>query len=331
MSPLVSVIIPCYNAANWVEQSIQSALNQTYQPIEVIVIDNGSTDGSVEVIKSFGDTITSEAGPNLGADHARNRGLELARGEYLQFLDAEDYLLPEKIARQMRVLQASDTNVVYEDWRRMEEGQDGSCRYSAGIAGGHPDILEALLTNWVPQIPTVLYSRQTFERNIRWNERLTWAQDWELHIRLAMAGVSYRYLPGCFSVIRSPLTPPASTCNARQMEDNLLGILKDAETHLRAAGNLTDRYRRAMARAYLALACGSNQYFDRDRDHFERLLAEAQWLSPSMVYPYSPLYTLMAKMLGVRNAERMRSWKRRCWKQWRAPQPAPLQPRGATR
>jgi len=81
MPPLVSIIIPCYNAENWVRQSIQSALDQTWSPVEVIVIDDGSTDKSLEVIKSFGSKIIWETGPNRGANHARNRGLELAKGE----------------------------------------------------------------------------------------------------------------------------------------------------------------------------------------------------------------------------------------------------------
>jgi glycosyltransferase involved in cell wall biosynthesis len=311
MPSLVSIIIPCYNAADWVKQAIQSALDQTWSPVEVIVIDDGSTDQSLDVIKSFGDRITWETGPNRGANHARNRGLALARGDCLQFLDADDYLLPEKVERQMKVLQASGADVVYEDWQRMEERADGTRRWIKGVSGGPPDILEAFLGNWVPQIQTVLYARRTFEKNIRWNEQLTSAQDWEMHIRLAMAGVSYRYVPGCFSVIRRTPAPTVSTRCPRQMEDNIVAILQDAETRLREAGRLTGRYQRAMARAYLALACGATQYVDRDRERFEQLLHEAQRLSPSSVYPYSPFYTLVGKTLGVRNAERLRSWKRR--------------------
>jgi len=156
MSPLVSIIIPCYNAERWVKQSIQSALDQTYSPVEIIVIDDGSTDQSLEVVKSFGDKITWETGPNRGANHARNRGLDLAKGNYLQFLDADDYLLPEKIERQMKVLPASGADVIYEDWQRMEERTDGTSRWQKGISGGHPDILEAFLSYWVPQVLTVL-------------------------------------------------------------------------------------------------------------------------------------------------------------------------------
>ena len=95
-SPLTSVVIPCYNAEGYVGEAIESALNQTYRPVEVIVIDDGSTDGSLDVIRSFGDRIRYESGPNRGPSAARNRGVQLARGELIQFLDADDVLHPEK-------------------------------------------------------------------------------------------------------------------------------------------------------------------------------------------------------------------------------------------
>ena len=96
MQPLVSILIPCYNAERWVGQAIESALAQTWPNKEVIVVDDGSTDGSLEVIKSFGDRIKWETGPNRGGNVARNRLLELSHGEWIQYLDADDYLLPAK-------------------------------------------------------------------------------------------------------------------------------------------------------------------------------------------------------------------------------------------
>ncbi|MBK8909688.1 MAG: glycosyltransferase [Rhodospirillales bacterium] len=95
--PLVSIIIPCWNAEAFVGEAIDSALAQTYRNAEVIVIDDGSTDGSLEVIKSYGDRIRWETGPNRGAPAARNRGLALAAGAYVLFLDADDLLLPPAI------------------------------------------------------------------------------------------------------------------------------------------------------------------------------------------------------------------------------------------
>lgn len=90
--PAASVVIPCYNAEKWVARAIQSVLDQPGVEPEVTVIDDGSTDGSLEVIRGFGERIRWATGPNRGACAARNRGLELAQAEYVLFLDADDYL-----------------------------------------------------------------------------------------------------------------------------------------------------------------------------------------------------------------------------------------------
>lgn len=87
MKPLVSIIIPCYNSELYIAEAIECSFNQTYSNVEVIVVDDGSTDRSVEIIKSFGDRIRFEKIDHQGACAARNRGLELSQGEFIQFLD----------------------------------------------------------------------------------------------------------------------------------------------------------------------------------------------------------------------------------------------------
>src|SRR6516225_552816 len=101
MNPLVSILIPCFNAQHLVAQAIESALAQTWPHKEVIVVDDGSTDASLEVIRKFSGRIRWESGSNRGSNAARNRLLALARGDWLQYLDADDYILPEKVARQI--------------------------------------------------------------------------------------------------------------------------------------------------------------------------------------------------------------------------------------
>lgn len=95
MVPFVSIVIPCYNAEDWIESTIESALAQTWTNYEVVVVDDGSTDGSLEIVKSFGRRIRWETGPNRGGCAARNRGAEIAKGKWIQFLDSDDLLLPE--------------------------------------------------------------------------------------------------------------------------------------------------------------------------------------------------------------------------------------------
>ena len=142
MLPLVSIVIPCYKAELWIGEAIRSALNQSYSPVEVIVVDDGSTDRSLEVIKSFGDKIRWETGPNRGGDCARNCGLALSTGEYIQFLDADDYLLPGKIERQMQVFSNGRADVVYEDSQNLLESANGSKKWGGvghlGCTRRHP-------------------------------------------------------------------------------------------------------------------------------------------------------------------------------------------------
>ena len=101
-APLVSVIMPCYNGARFIAESIESVLAQTHENLELIVVDDGSTDDSMEIVRGFGGRVRSEALPqNQGVNFARNRGVELACGDFVQFLDSDDLLRPEKVSRSL--------------------------------------------------------------------------------------------------------------------------------------------------------------------------------------------------------------------------------------
>ena len=104
-SPLVSVIIGAYNAASYVAEAIESVLVQTYRPLEVIVVDDGSTDETGDIIQSFGHAVVYTRQSNAGNGAARNRALELASGGFFAFLDADDRFVEDKLARQYRALQ----------------------------------------------------------------------------------------------------------------------------------------------------------------------------------------------------------------------------------
>ena len=120
VQPLISVIIPCFNAELTVERAIRSALNQTYAPTEVIVVDDGSTDSSLNIIQAFERDVRVHSGPNLGGCVARNTGLRLASGEFIQFLDADDELLPTKLEQQ--VCFSSDADFVLSRGGRYVDG-----------------------------------------------------------------------------------------------------------------------------------------------------------------------------------------------------------------
>ena len=116
---LVSIIIVCYN--NWpdVELAVESALYQSYRPVEVIVVDNSSTDATpVEVPKRFGNSIRYIRQPNRGDGGGYNAGMRAASGEFVQFLDGDDFLATNKIAKQVEMFRADPAvDIVYGDVR----------------------------------------------------------------------------------------------------------------------------------------------------------------------------------------------------------------------
>ena len=106
MNPLISVIICVYNGEQYLNESIGSVLQQTYSPLELIVIDDGSTDGSAEIIQQYGSRVRYHFQENQGIGPARNTGVALAKGNYLAFLDADDLFTPERLALQMAAFAA---------------------------------------------------------------------------------------------------------------------------------------------------------------------------------------------------------------------------------
>lgn len=111
MTPLASILIPCFDAAPWLAATLDSALAQTYPRTEIIFVDDGSRDGSLALARTFesrGVQVVTQ--PNAGASSARNHALRLARGDYLQFLDADDLLTPDKIAAQVDLLSRAPAN-----------------------------------------------------------------------------------------------------------------------------------------------------------------------------------------------------------------------------
>src|SRR6185369_7655534 len=113
---LCTIIIPTYNHATYIERSVQCALDQTYPNVEIIVVDDGSTDDTQTRLERFGSRIVYQRKENGGLGAARNTGIKLSSGEYLQFLDADDSIAPEKLEKQVAILESqSEIAVVYSD------------------------------------------------------------------------------------------------------------------------------------------------------------------------------------------------------------------------
>ncbi len=309
MTYLVSVVIPCYNSARWIAEAIDSIFSQTYPNIEIIVVDDGSTDFSLEIIKGYGNRIKYIRQENQGGNVARNRGFQISKGKYIQWLDADDYLLPEKIARQVEFLEQNNFDVVYGDWRHQYHQENTS--YSWGevkIAGKQADLLEALLSGWWVSPAAYLVRRDKVVEINGWDETLKAGQDRDFWIRAAIAEAKFAYQPGCYSIYRRYGNITVSTQNVRRWCDSHAQILENSRASLKAKNNLQDKYKKALAKSHFSLA---RNYFDRDRNLYKYHLNLAKELEPDFQPNESGLYNLYAKFLGFTLADYLASWKRK--------------------
>jgi glycosyltransferase involved in cell wall biosynthesis len=197
---LVSAVIPAYNASRYITESVRSVLEQTHAELELIVIDDGSTDDTVDMARAaFGDDPRARVHsfPNVGLPGARSRGLELARGELLAQLDADDRWLPDKLSKQIAVLQAEPHTVCVGCLMRYI-GEDGhTLRGPRGFTpttGEDPRdpnrqelIRQALLLPFPPS--TILYRTETLRTVGGWDATIpTYGEDVDLLARIAARG-----------------------------------------------------------------------------------------------------------------------------------------------
>lgn len=306
MTKLVSVIIPCFNAEKWIAEAIDSCLNQTYSAIEVIVIDDGSTDSSLDVIKRYDGKIIWESGPNQGGNHARNRGFALSRGDYIQYLDADDYLLPEKLERQVQFLDSTEFDVVYGDWRHQYHLPNGeSYLEDIKVTGTQPDLLESLLADWWVSPACLLFKRSPITQVGGWDESLKAGQDRDFFLSIVLNDAKVGYQPGCYSIYRRYGNVTVSTSSKTRYLQSHQIILEKAERTLAAAGKLSQGYRDAMAQSYFMLARG---YLEFDPPQYFKLLDKTLALSPNFQAnsaDRTAAYTLAQKLFGFRNLEKI--------------------------
>ena len=197
----VSILIPAYNAENWIADTLESAIAQTWPHKEIIVVDDGSTDETLAIARRFepkGVRVVTQ--PNQGAAAARNKAFSLSRGDYIQWLDADDLLSRDKVTRQMQA--AEDTR----DWRTLFSSPWAYFRFRPPKAKFVPTPLWSDLAptewltrkwegNWHMQTATWLVSRELTEAAGPWDTRLLGDDDGEYFARVINASKRVRFVP----------------------------------------------------------------------------------------------------------------------------------------
>ncbi len=193
-TPLASIIIPAYNQARFLPASIESTLAQTYPRIEVIVVNDGSTDDTAQVLRGYQGRVQVLTQQNAGLAAARNAGLRAAQGEYLLFLDSDDCIPAEKLERHIQLLEAHpEWALVYSAWQQVNEDN------SLTLGEMHPNVqgqaLEALLLRrFFFFASSAVIRRSCLEKVGVFDENLRWGEDADLWLRLARAGYAFGYL-----------------------------------------------------------------------------------------------------------------------------------------
>ncbi len=196
ISPKVSILITAYNAEKFIKEAIDSALRQAYWNIEVVVINDGSTDGTHKIVKPYlsDKRIVYFEQPNGGISRARNKAFELSHGDYITFLDADDKYAPEKVEEEVKFLETHpDYGVVY---CRVLSFYDDAPEKIYGYARPMPsgDIFQQLLEHQFINPGSVMMRREIFASENGFNPDFRDAEDWDLWRRLAYKGVKFGYV-----------------------------------------------------------------------------------------------------------------------------------------
>lgn len=249
--PEVSVIIPTYNSAHYVVEAVESVLAQTYQDVEILVIDDGSKDETAQVMKRYKKQVRYIQQENSGVAVARNRGVQASRGDYIAFLDADDTWSREKLERQM------DALVRHPHYRVCYSAltiADADLRLlSISRSQKSESTLEALLTrgNVVATPSSVICERALFDLVGGFDPTLSQCADWDMWVRLA-AQTEFLYMDEPLVTYRQHSSNMSR--NAPLLELDSVKVLSKGFAMPDLSEALRTRQQAALARNYMVLA-----------------------------------------------------------------------------
>ncbi|MEW6126824.1 MAG: glycosyltransferase [Acidobacteriota bacterium] len=280
-TPLVSVVIPTYNSAAFLSEAITSVLNQTYRPVEIIVIDDGSTDNTETVAATFKEAIRYSKKANGGPSAARNVGIRHSSGEFIAFLDADDLWLPDKLELQIAHFnEHPEYGVVFTGSQRFNESGvlDSNIRAGRDIPTGM--IFDKILLEHFIAMPSVMVRRRCLDEVGLFDEGLIGNEDFNFYLRLAK-----KYPFGFVNKILVHIR-----CHDKNLSDNLEQMCNDEIKNLekiaalfpdepipkrRLAGNIYARF----GRYYF-----SQQRFAEARRCFRQAFRHWPWQAGSLPF-----------------------------------------------
>ncbi len=304
---LVSIITPCYNDENFIGSAIRSVLAQTYQPIEHIIVDDGSSDDSCEIIQSFGDEVRFIRQENEGACSARNLGVSKASGDYFLFLDGDDKISPNAVASLMRgkTDTACRDTLIYCRWKLLAH-REGEWRPEPHDLSATPPSGEALLSwlsGWYTPIHSILWPRHVFETTGSWDERLRANQDGDIVMRALLNGAHLRHVEKGIAYYRrcNPSQTSVSNRRSRQSLQSRARVLEKILSGLDERDSLR-QYRQAVGERFYGLARMAATVDSQLSTQFEE---RARELGVAEIPEGSFLHRVACNVLGLQRKEKI--------------------------
>jgi glycosyltransferase involved in cell wall biosynthesis len=293
--PKVSVIIPTYNSAHYVTAAVNSVLAQTYRDLEILVIDDGSTDGTEAIMRRYDPPVCYRKQTNGGVASARNHGIAASRGRYIAFLDADDIWYPHKLERQLAELanRGRSHRACYTAFSVVSEDLQ-----PLGIYRSLPPApgVKALLTrgNLVGTPSTVLAERSLFQSNEGFDPMLSQCADWDMWVRLARL-TDFLYIDEPLVYYRQH--EGNMSRNVSLLEKDSLRVLEKGFASAELPADVRAIRRKALARNYTVLAGSyfrARSYFDWVRCTLHALTLDPRQFGYMLAFPARVLKRAMA-------------------------------------
>jgi len=310
--PLVSILIPVYNKASYVAEAIDSCLHQTYPHIEIIIVDDGSTDGSWDIVKNYADRYPDRMKVfrqgNKGACAARNKAFELSSGQYIQYLDADDILAPDKIKHQIKYFEGSgeEDYVVNGRWGRFKTHIFEQINW-----GPHPSIckdlapVEWIIAGHMSQTSCWLTPRYLIEKTGNWDEQLQVNQDGEFFTRVVLNSSRVLFCDQARIYYRSYLQDHSISKGYRKVEamQSYLQTIFSLEKHLLARED-SPRTRKYLSSRYMQFVY---MYYPQARVEVQIALNKVHLFGkPDVTVQGGKVLQLIDRLLGWRIALTLR-------------------------
>ncbi len=251
--PVVSVIIPVYNGEKTIQETIESVLNQTLSDFELLIINDGSEDATVEIVERIQDTrLKIFSYPNAGLSASRNRGIALAASNYISFIDADDLWTPNKLEAQCKALHANPHAAVAYSWTDCIDESGQFSRQGSHITVSGNVYANLLLVNFLENGSNPLIRREALTEIGGFDESLTAAEDWDMYLRLA---ARYHFIAVPSPQVLYRVSVKSMSSNLTKQETETLKVLERAYTQASESLQHLKKHSLANFYSYLTFKC----------------------------------------------------------------------------